>query len=75
MMQAFYDKKCFFGQKKLIFMVKSYIMVLYLLYFLKFFLKSSAIHFAGNRQSEREGNPDAQYAHAASKTEGIAQWK
>lgn len=73
--QAFYNKKYTFEPKNLIFVVKSYIFILSLLYFLQFFLKPATIHFACYRQAEREGNPDAQYAHAARKTEGIAQWK
>ena len=44
-------------------------------YFLQFLLKSSPIHFAGNGQTEREGNPDAQQSHAARETEGITQWQ
>ena len=44
-------------------------------YLFHFLLKSSPIHFAGNGQTEREGNPDAQQSHAARETEGITQWQ
>ena len=40
----------------------------YFFYLFQFLLKSSPIHFAGNGQTEREGNPDAQQSHAARET-------